>query len=588
MSIRWTGAGGRGLRAAGIFCMLALVGGSPAAAAAAASPAVTGRVVAAGAPQEGVVVSLRHADSGVITAVTSDARGRFLFDRDHIAPGRYALDVRAVGYVLAGGERTVQVAPRRATKLGLVLEPVRDVDTLASQLTSLEWVMSFPGSDADKDVIVRNMVNCGFCHSLERIARSTHDAAALKQVIQRMATYESDHSSHLRIQLVSAPLPLEGLRWWGRDADAIAAYFAKINLSGGRKTWDYALKTLPRPTGKATRAIVTVYTLPRQPSVIHDLDVDRDGNVWFGNTGYDFLGRLDPKTGVFTEFPAPNFLPEPKPGELPRIEGVQDIQVDPQGVVWAAIRGTKLAGFDPKLEAWSIIDLPVVWRNPFLGPVRDGERYLWATGLFAPPGGLSQRHEQAFRLDTVTRKLDKSAVLFDGLPEPEDPDHVPALNYCYMMDQDAAGRFLCTVSEGAAIARIDDAGQVRLVRAPTARSYPRRGYRDDANRFWFGQFYGDRIGVIDLNTDRITEYPVAPKYISPYYARPDGKGHVFASSTGSDRLLRLDPRTGEVVQYLMPVTYDARKVVVDRRAKITTVWLPNKNQAQLVRVEVPD
>ncbi len=586
MSMRWTGAGGRARRGAALLGLLALFG-PLAAGARDPGTALTGRVRAAGAPQEGVVVSLRRED-GVITAVTSDARGRFRFDRGHIAPGRYALDVRAAGYVLASGELIVEIAPRRATTLGLELAAVRDVDTLASQLTSLEWVMSFPGTDAQKDVVVRNMVNCGFCHSLERIARSTHDAAALKQVIQRMSTYESDHSSHLRIQPVSAPPPLDGLRWWGRDADAIAAYFAKINLSGGRTTWDYALQTLPRPTGKATRAIVTVYTLPRQPSVIHDLDVDRDGNVWFGNTGYDFLGRLDPKTGRFTEFPAPNFLPEAKPDELPRIEGVQDIQVDPTGVVWAAIGGTKLAGFDPKLEAWSIVDLPAVWRNPFLGPVRDGERYLWATGLYAAPDGFTQRHEQAFRLDTVTRRLDRSAVLFDGLPQPDDPDHVPALNYCYMMDQDTAGRFLCTVPEPSAIARIDDAGQVRLIPTPTPRAYPRRGYRDDDNRFWFGEFYGDRIGVIDLGTDRITEYPVAPKYISPYYARPDGKGHVFASSTGSDRLLRLDPRTGEVVQYLLPVTYDSRKVVVDRRAKITTVWLPNKNHAQLIRVEVPE
>jgi len=60
------------------------------------------------------------------------------------------------------------------------------------------------------------------------------------------------------------------------------------------------------------------------------------------------------------------------------------------------------------------------------------------------------------------------------------------------------------------------------------------------------------------------------------------------SSTGSDRLLRLDPQTGEILQYLMPVAYDARKVVVDLSAKVTTVWLPNKNAAQLIRIEVPD
>jgi streptogramin lyase len=63
---------------------------------------------------------------------------------------------------------------------------------------------------------------------------------------------------------------------------------------------------------------------------------------------------------------------------------------------------------------------------------------------------------------------------------------------------------------------------------------------------------------------------------------------VWASSTGSDRLLRLDPDSGAVNQYLMPVYYDARKVVVDESAPHTTVWLPNKNTAELIRVELFD
>jgi hypothetical protein len=36
----------------------------------------------------------------------------------------------------------------------------------------------------------------------------------------------------------------------------------------------------------------------------------------------------------------------------------------------------------------------------------------------------------------------------------------------------------------------------------------------------------------------------------------------------------------------MPVTYDARKVIVDNSADRITVWLPNKNQGQLIRIEV--
>ena len=157
------------------------------------------------------------------------------------------------------------------------------------------------------------------------------------------------------------------------------------------------------------------------------------------------------------------------------------------------------------------------------------------------------------------------------------------------MDQARDGNFLCTDAEESAVVRADSAsGRVRLIPTITPWAYPRRGYRDDANRFWFGEFYADKIGVLDLNTDTVKEYETTPKYISPYYARPDKNGNIWVSSTGSDRVLSLDPKSGEVIQYLMPVYYDARKVVVDLSAGKTTVWLPNKNLAQLIRIEVPD
>ena len=177
-------------------------------------------------------------------------------------------------------------------------------------------------------------------------------------------------------------------------------------------------------------------------------------------------------------------------------------------------------------------------------------------------------------------------MLFDDKPFPTDPKRVDQLNYCYMMDQDAQGNFLCTAPEASSIARSDREGNVRLVPTPTPNAYPRRGYRDDNNQFWFTEFFADNVASIDLDTDKITEYQIQPRYISPYYARPDSTGKIWISSTGSDRLLRLDPETGKVVKYLMPVEYDARKVVVDNSADRITVWLPNKNQGQLIRVDV--
>lgn len=540
-----------------------------------------------GNAMEGVLVNVTAPD-GRLVSVASDATGTFRFPPERTPPGEYDLTIRAVGYQLPDSPRALTLGASEREPLALTLEPVASKAQLAEQLTSLEWLQSWPGPDSQKDIMLRNLVNCMFCHSLERIAQTTYTADEFLPVMQRMLMYETDHSSAERIQIVAPPAPLEGLLWFGREATVIAEYLATVNKSGNRDDWSYDFKTLPRPAGKATEAVVTVYPIPRDQTVVHDLDVDAEGNVWYGNTGWDYIGMLNPQTGQFREWPAPNFLPEEPPTGTDRILGVQDVQVDGKGHVWAAVGGTKLARFLPETEKWQAFDLPVIWRNPFLSPVRQGETGLWATGITEPPQGPI-RHEHAFRLDIETGEVSDGIMLFNDKPEPDDPHHIDPLNYCYMMDQDQNGDFICTAPEPSAIVRADlRSGKARLIYTPTPLAYPRRGYRDSNNQFWFGEFYADQVGVLDLHTDEIREFAMPHQFISPYYARPDEKGSVWISSTGSDRLLRLFPDTGDVVEYLMPVPYDARKVVVDTRADRITVWLPNKNAGELIRVEVPE
>jgi virginiamycin B lyase len=537
---------------------------------------------------EGVIVIAKRQKDAILIAVSTNAAGHYEFPPDRLPPGSYALSIRATGYALPPSrhDKPVTISADIAAERNLTIVPVSDPSTLASQLTNLEWLNSFPDSE-QKDVMVRNITNCGFCHSLERIARSTHTAEEFRAVIRRMASYDSDHSSGDRIQVSQPQEAGDGAHWWGRDFRTVADYFATVNLSGGKSGWTYRLRTLPRPAGKATRAIVTVFPIPRPQSIVHDLDVDSGGNVWYGNTSWDYIGRLNSLTGEFSEWAAPNFLPPAAPN-LDRILGVMDIQVDPDDDVWAAVGGTTIARFSPKSGTWKTWDVPVLWLNPFRSPVHEGQHSIWVAGIVAPPTE-GKWHETAFKLDVHTDTISRGIPLFDDKPEPIDPGHDHPFRYCYMMDQDAAGNFICTNPIGSSLVRADLAsGQSRLIATPTPFAYPRRGFRDPQNRFWFSEFFADKIGVLDLATDKITEYPVGAKYISPYYARPDKKGRIWVSSNGSDRLLRLDPANGQVTEYLMPVYYDARKIVVDLTAAKTTVWLANKNAGQLIRVEVPD
>src|SRR5438093_10752331 len=67
----------------------------------------SGRIALAGhvssiedGPMEGVLVSARQEASTVTITVVSDEQGRYSFPAAKVAPGRYALRIRAVGYDL--------------------------------------------------------------------------------------------------------------------------------------------------------------------------------------------------------------------------------------------------------------------------------------------------------------------------------------------------------------------------------------------------------------------------------------------------------------------------------------------------------
>ena len=91
---------------------------------------------------EGVVVSARRDGANFTVSVVSDAQGKYSFPRTHVEPGKYALTIRAVGYDL-DGPGTVEIAEGKTTNADLKLDKTKD---LASQLSSLEWAMSVPGT----------------------------------------------------------------------------------------------------------------------------------------------------------------------------------------------------------------------------------------------------------------------------------------------------------------------------------------------------------------------------------------------------------------------------------------------------------
>src|SRR5262245_50442661 len=137
---------------------------------------------------EGVVVNARRHGATFTVSVVSDAAGRYSFPRTHLEPGRYTLTIRAVGYDLVN-PGAVDLAAKEAATRDLSLQKTRD---LASQLSSLEWIQSAPGTAEQKDKLVYQPASCAYCHSLERVMKSKHTAEKLVEVMHRMQTYYYD------------------------------------------------------------------------------------------------------------------------------------------------------------------------------------------------------------------------------------------------------------------------------------------------------------------------------------------------------------------------------------------------------------
>ena len=518
---------------------------------------------------EGVLVTVRRDGVNHTVTVVSDANGRYSFPRTHVEAGAHRVAIRATGYDLAGPD-TVTVDSQSVTDLDLELADTAD---LASQLTSLEWALSFPGTPEERDKLVYQAKSCNYCHNYTRIVESTHGAEGFEEVIRRMNAYYPDgtavsndgrgwgqrlldYGDSFGKMTPDGPMEGRGDRWGGWQIPELAAYLAQVNLSGEKTTWSYEpTASLPRPTGKGTRVIITQWDQPRRVTVSHDSSVDPAGHLWYGDESHQFVGKLNPQTHEFTEFP----LPEVPARHLP---GTRDIQADPHGHVWFPMRveggASVMTRLDPETGELTMVE-GTTGQFTGLGP---GDT-IWM-------GGAGNEFTRiSLETATVTGTY-------------------PGRGYQVVVSS-KGNPYIGGGSRGAGIIGYDVAAEKELhFPLPTERGYARRGKMDDQDRFWFGEYYGDKIGVFDTRTETFKEWPLR-KYSTPYTASaPDKEGWVWAPSNMSDRMFRLNPESGEMIEYLMPSEIDVKEIEFDPTSDGVAALMSNMRAARVIRIEPLD
>lgn len=524
--------------------------------------ALTGIVTSAqeGA-MEGVLVTAKRDGATISTTVVTDEKGQYRFPAARLPAGHYTLKIRAEGYDLASGN-AADVASGKAATANLTLKPTSDLE---AQLTNAEWLMSMPGTDEQK----RPLGDCTNCHTLRLITRSRFTEKDFERLIPLMGTY-APGSQPGRHQII--PPGPRGNRGISDEATikSLATYLATINLSQtGQQT--YALKTLPRPSGRATHVIMTTYDLPRPNAEPHDAIMVR-GHIYYSDFGSQILGELDPATGQVTDYPLPVLKPaEPK--------GTLALQADKAGNVWTALmyQGgiAKLDAVTKKVTAYSI---PDEWQNAstqetFLAvSSSDVDGKVWTN---------DQSDHSFLRFDLPTGKYEKLPLLKDQNGETISAYGLPA---------DAKNNIFPLEFSGARtkIGRIDAQTQkLTSWKSSLGQARARRGAFDDQGILWFGEFGSDAIGRLDPVTGTLQEWKTPLPWTMPYDAIKANKtGDIWTGSMLNDRITRFNPQTMLWIDYLTPDEINIRRVFFDDATN--SFWAGSNHKPTIVKLEPLD
>jgi virginiamycin B lyase len=93
------------------------------------------------------------------------------------------------------------------------------------------------------------------------------------------------------------------------------------------------------------------------------------------------------------------------------------------------------------------------------------------------------------------------------------------------------------------------------------------------------------IGMFDPKTEKMTEWKIPTPWSSPYDAVATRHGEAWTGSMQTDRVSRLDVKSGAVTEYILPRPTNIRRVFVDDSKHPSMLWIGSNHGASIVKVE---
>jgi mono/diheme cytochrome c family protein len=118
---------------------------------------------------------------------------------------------------------------------------------------------------------------------------------------------------------------------------------------------------------------------------------------------------------------------------------------------------------------------------------------------------------------------------------------------------------------------------------PGAQAPRRLGGDKHSDYIWAANFAGNNIARVNVRTLETTYYK-PPMMGNPYRVDTDKEGNAWLAMHGDDRVLRLNPKTGQWIVYRMPGNgCEVRHMSVDQR--LNEVWLACHRTGKVVRLQ---
>jgi len=524
-----------------------------------------------GNPLEGIVVRAKQENSHIAYSVVSNAQGVYRFPK--LDPGKYLVEIaRADG--LEPDRKNADIRAGQEAKVDFALGRAKDME---AQITSAEWLMSIPGRPEQKRLISDE---CFHCHT-GNIQAFRFDKDGWAKVVRLMLGMGMSHSDR------GVPRPARNRPGFEERVQVIADYLAQVR---GPEAVDMSnAKVLRRPTGASTRVMYTEYTIPYPNAELHDVDVDKNGTVWWTDWRWPYLGRLNPETGEMKYWETP---PVPNHEDFP---GAHEIAFDKDENPWVSmVWSGGILKFDRNTEKMEIFSTPENATTQAIGVDHERGRVWFGLNEDLGPG---TDHAAYYVPETKEYKV------FKDFPS-------------YGMVTDSQGNAYGMLrGKMSHIGRIDAETLNRVdYPTPTPNAFPRRGDYDSQDRIWFAEYSAAQLGMLDPKTGTVREWKIDlkpfgletdPDFVGPH--PPSGDHHQIGSPYGLgvdrstdevwlelfrlDRLVKFNSKTEEMTHYSLPerhVMSRSPRMDPKSRAGHSIMWmgtLPKHGNGKILKVE---